>query len=247
MDVRELTTTEELLAASALLAGIWRPTDPMPYEMLRVIGHIGGYVSGAYDAGELIGVCAAFPTAGGGLHSHITGVTAPGRGTGMAIKLHQREWARERGMTSITWTFDPLVRRNAYFNLSKLGARAEEYVEDFYGEMPDELNAGDPSDRLVLVWALDARPVPSLATPDPETATALTDDPSGRPVECDVAGAKRLAVGTPSDIAALRAGHPPLALEWRRAQRAALGGALAAGYEVSGFTRSGHYLLEVVR
>jgi predicted GNAT superfamily acetyltransferase len=215
--------------------------------MLCVIRHIGGYVSGAYDAGELVGVCAAFPTAGGGLHSHITGVTVPGRGTGLAIKLHQREWARGRGMNAITWTFDPLVRRNAYFNLVKLAARAEEYVEDFYGEMPDELNAGDPSDRLIMVWDVDARTPPTVAAHGAETATALTDDPSGRPVECDVGRAKRLAVGTPADIAALRAGHPPLAREWRRAQRAALGGSLAAGYEVIGFTRSGHYLLEVVR
>ena len=48
-----------------------------------------------------------------------------------------------------------------------------------------------------------------------------------------------------SSIAALRLSEPDLALEWRRAQRAALGGALDAGYHVTAFTRSGHYLLEV--
>ncbi len=248
MDVRELTTTEELFAASALLAGIWRPTDPMPYELLRVVRHIGGYVAGAYDGDELLGVCAAFPTADGGLHSHIAGVTAPGRGVGYAIKLHQRAWARARGMSMITWTFDPLVRRNAYFNLAKLGARVEEYLEDFYGEMPDELNAGDPSDRLVLVWDLgESTAVRDLTAPDAGTVMALTDDPAGRPLECEARGAARLAVGTPTDIAALRAGDPAVAGEWRRAQRAALGGPLAAGYRVTGFTRSGHYILEDVR
>jgi predicted GNAT superfamily acetyltransferase len=256
MDVRELTTTEELRAASELLAGIWRPTDPMPYEMLRVLRHIGGYVSGTYDdTGTLVGACAAFPTADGGLHSHITGVMTRGRGMGLAIKLHQREWALAHGITRITWTFDPLVRRNAYFNLTKLAARAEEYLEDFYGEMPDELNAGDPSDRLLLVWDLASPAVAAVATgaapgapmPGPGTATALTADPSGRPVERAFGGAARLAVGTPADIAALRAGDPPLAGHWRRSQRSALGGALAAGYRITGFTRSGHYLLEVAR
>jgi predicted GNAT superfamily acetyltransferase len=276
MDVRELTTTAELHAASALLARIWRPTDPMPYEMLRVIRHIGGYVSGAFEADTLIGACAAFPTAAGGLHSHITGATAPGRGVGLAVKLHQRTWALDRGITRISWTFDPLVRRNAYFNLAKLAARAEEYLEDFYGEMPDELNAGDPSDRLLVVWDLRDPAVAAVAdgaagardavrdgaaegeaTSGDETTgdgppgrgvtVALTDDPSGRPVERDPAGADRLAIGTPADIAALRARDPLLAREWRRRQRAALGGALAAGYHVTGFTRSGHYLLEVAR
>jgi predicted GNAT superfamily acetyltransferase len=253
MDVRELTTTDDLRAASELLAGIWRPTDPMPYEMLRVLQHLGGYISGVYEGGTMVGACAAFPTADGRLHSHITGVSARGKGAGFAIKAHQREWALAHGVTAITWTFDPLVRRNAYFNLAKLAARAEEYLPDFYGEMPDELNAGDPSDRLLLTWDLETPEVAAAvqghppAEPAPPDATALTAGADGRPVEADPAGAARLAVGTPADIAVLRAGDPPLALDWRRAQRAALGGALAAGYRVTGFTRSGHYLLEVSR
>jgi predicted GNAT superfamily acetyltransferase len=253
MDVRELTTTDDLRAASELLAGIWRPTDPMPYEMMRVVRHIGGYVAGVYEGGTMVGACAAFPTAGGGLHSHITGVMARGKGAGFAIKQHQRAWALARGITTISWTYDPLVRRNAYFNLAKLGARAEEYLTDFYGEMPDELNAGDPSDRLLVSWDLDSPAVasaaegvpPPEATAGPGTVTALTPDPAGRPVEHPAADAERLAVGTPGDITALRIADPALAGAWRRAQRAALGGALGAGYRVTGFTRSGHYLLEV--
>jgi predicted GNAT superfamily acetyltransferase len=253
MDVRELTTAGDLRAASELLAGIWRPTDPMPFEMMRVLQHLGGYISGVYEGDTMIGACAAFPAADGSLHSHITGVATRGKGAGFAIKRHQREWALAHGISTITWTFDPLVRRNAYFNLAKLAARATEYLPDFYGEMPDELNAGDPSDRLLLSWDLDTPevaaavegtpPMPAEA-PAPEVM-ALTSGPDGRPVERDPEGAPRLAVGTPADIAALRTGDPPLALAWRRAQRAALGGALAAGYRVTGFTRSGHYLLEV--
>jgi predicted GNAT superfamily acetyltransferase len=251
MDVRELTATGDLWAASKLLAGIWPPTDPMPYEMLRVIQHLGGYISGAYDGATMIGACASFPAADGSLHSHITGVTVPGKGAGLAIKRHQRAWALDRGIRMITWTFDPLVRRNAYFNLAKLAARAEEYLPDFYGEMPDELNAGDPSDRLLLTWDLETPEVAAAvqghppAEPAPPDATALTAGADGRPVEADPVGAALLAVGTPADIAVLRADDPPLALDWRRAQRAALGEALAAGYRVTGFARSGHYLLEV--
>jgi predicted GNAT superfamily acetyltransferase len=253
MDVRELTTPDDLRAASELLAGIWKPTDPMPYEMLRVLQHLGGYISGVYDGGTLVGACAAFPTADGRLHSHITGVSAQGKGAGFAIKRHQRTWALAHGITAITWTFDPLVRRNAYFNIAKLAARAEEYLPDFYGEMPDELNAGDPSDRILLSWELDTPEVAAAVTgaspaePAPPDVTALTAGPDGRPVETDPAGAARLAVGTPEDIAALRTADPPLALAWRQAQRTALGGALSGGYRVTGFTRSGHYILEVAR
>lgn len=251
MDVRELITTDDMREASELLAGIWRPTDPVPYDLLVVLRHIGGYISGVYEGDTMIGACAAFPAADGSLHSHITGVTARGKGAGFAVKRHQREWALAHGVGTITWTFDPLVRRNAYFNLAKLAARAAEYLPDFYGEMPDELNAGDPSDRLLLIWDLDTPEVAAAVEGTPpasvpaEGFTTLTDGPDGRPVVRDAAGAPRLAIGTPPDIAALRREDPPLALEWRRAQRAALGGALAAGYQVTGFTRSGHYLLEV--
>jgi predicted GNAT superfamily acetyltransferase len=251
MDVRELTTTDDLRAASELFAGIWRPTDPMPYDLLVVLRHIGGYVSGVYDGGTMIGACAAFPAADGSLHSHITGVTARGKGAGFEVKRHQREWALAHDIPAITWTFDPLVRRNAYFNLTKLAARVADYLPDFYGEMPDELNAGDPSDRLLLAWDLDAPAVeaamagrPPVVASDPGFV-ALGCGPDGRPVTRNAVDEPRLAVGTPEDIAALRRSDPDLALEWRRAQRAALGGALAAGYQVTGFTRSGHYLLEV--
>ena len=253
MDVRELTTTDELRVASELLAGIWRPTDPMPYDLLVMLRHIGGYVSGVFDGGTMIGACAAFPAADGSLHSHITGVTARGKGAGFAVKRHQREWALAHGFPTITWTFDPLVRRNAYFNLAKLAARVVEYLPDFYGEMPDELNAGDPSDRLLLAWDLDSPAVAAAVEGRPPVVPAdacagfavLTCGPGGRPVVREAVDEPRLAVGTPEDIAALRLSEPDLALEWRRAQRAALGGALDAGYHVTAFTRSGHYLLEV--
>ncbi|WP_430866936.1 hypothetical protein [Demequina aurantiaca] len=93
---------------------------------------------------------------GTALHSHVAGVR-PGierPGVGRAMKLHQRAWCLDLGVTEVTWTFDPLVARNAHINLTRLGADFDEYLVDFYGVMTDGINAGQGSDRAVLRWHL---------------------------------------------------------------------------------------------
>ena len=71
----------------------------------------------------MVGASAGFFTAppDAVLHSHITGV-APGqhRGIGFPLKVHQQAWALACGVPEVVWTFDPLVARNAWFNLAKL-------------------------------------------------------------------------------------------------------------------------------
>ena len=74
---------------------------------------------------------------------------------GFALKLHQRAWCLDRGITLMEWTYDPLVARNAYFNLSKLGATVAEYLPDFYGVMGDGINRFDESDRILVHWPLE--------------------------------------------------------------------------------------------
>src|SRR4029453_7402172 len=94
-----------------------------------------------------------------------------GRNLGYAIKVHQRAWAIERGLETITWTFDPPIRRNAWFNLAKLGALPTEYLVDFYGPIGDLLNGSDESDRLYLTWRLGA----------PLAAAACEGEPAALP------------------------------------------------------------------
>src|SRR5215213_7578305 len=122
------------------------------------VAHAGNYVAGAFSGTRLVGASAGFFTAPPDpeLHSHITGVAPGGQhhGIGFALKVHQRAWALARGVRVVAWTFDPLVARNAWFNLAKLGARPTAYLEDFYGPMTDAINAGMASDRLLLAWAL---------------------------------------------------------------------------------------------
>lgn len=160
--IREPTDLVELARLCELFRGVWQedPSDPsMTVVVLHALAHTGNYVSAAYDGDTLVGGCVGFLSAVGGseLHSHIAGVagTARGRSVGFALKTHQRAWALARGLAQVSWTFDPLVRRNAYFNLAKLGARPRAYLVNFYGPMSDGINAGDDTDRLEAQWRLD--------------------------------------------------------------------------------------------
>ena len=229
LQIRLLRTSAEMRAVERVLQQIWGTSTPMAgVELLCAIAHSGGYVAAAYDHGNVVGASFGFLARHQGepaLHSHVTGIL-PGlqhSGLGRSVKLHQREWAAVRDIAWITWTFDPVVRRNAWFNIEVLGAHVSEYVVNFYGEMSDSINAHDESDRLVVAWPTD----PSVTRP---AATA---------------GASTVLVDTPVDIVFLRRTDPGEALEWRRRVRKELGERIDAGATVTGFTRAGQYVVEV--
>ncbi|MFF0203817.1 GNAT family N-acetyltransferase [Streptomyces sp. NPDC005017] len=253
-DIRTLHRVEDLEAVARLYAGIWG-TDPacppVSPEIMRALSHAGNYVAGAYEDGRLVGASVGFfgTPVGTTLHSHITGTLA-GRGVGLALKLHQRQWALARGLTRITWTYDPLIRRNAHFNLTKLGARPEEYLTDFYGAMDDAVNGGDPSDRVLAAWDLTA-PVP-VAAPGPARTGADTVpagaehgllDRAGLPVATHT-GASTVLIDLPEDIERLRRTDPSAARAWRLALRDVLGGLLAEGARVTAFHARRRYVVE---
>lgn len=254
--VRELTDLADLEAAVRLYATIWGRADnpPVTVELLRAFAKAGNYVAGAFDGTRLVGSCVGFfhAPAEDALHSHIAGVTreVAGRHVGFALKLHQRAWALLRGVSEIAWTFDPLVSRNAYFNLAKLAADPVEYLPNFYGPMLDRLNGADDSDRLLVRWRLrdpavvaacdgGRGPVP---LPVAGATIALGASAAGRPEPGPLEGAVAL-VAVPPDIAALRATDPGLAHAWRVAVREALTVLVADGGRVSGFDRSGWYVV----
>ena len=171
-----------------------------------------------------------------------------GRRVGFALKLHQRAWALEHGIETITWTFDPLVRRNAYFNLARLGARVDAYLVDFYGDMADGINAGQGSDRLLVRWPLRADDVAAaaagrLAEPDLPGVVLLEADDHGGPLPHSPPPAGTLLCWVPPDIEELRRRNPPLARDWRREVRAAFTATLADGGRVVGIRRPGWYVI----
>ena len=227
LEIRTLTTADEMATIVTVFQQVWGSVTPIVgVELLRAISHTGGYVAGAFESGNLIGASFGFLArhhGGEALHSHVTGIL-PGvqhSGVGRAMKNHQRAWAAERGIPWITWTFDPLVRRNAWFNIEVLHAEIADYLINFYGPMSDSINAQDDSDRLVVAWSTDDR---TKRPPPAPTAT-------------------RHEIATPDDIVVLRRTDPTLAAEWRVTVRDQLTELLDAGGVVSGFTRAGSYVV----
>ena len=236
MDIKALESMPEMHELAELFATIWgRPGEPpIDASTLKALSHSGNYVVGAYSGtrmvGGLIGWLGGRPRGDLYLHSHILGVLpdTEARGLGFDLKQHQRAWCIDRGVNSIEWTFDPLVRRNAYFNLVKLGADAVEYLVDFYGPMDDGINTGDESDRLLVRWNLHSERAAAAAAGGP-----LVAQPD--------AGA--LLVQVPEDIVAIRRGDHALARRWRQKVREGIGGAMSRGYRVIGFTPAFEYVL----
>jgi predicted GNAT superfamily acetyltransferase len=263
VEIRLLSDTADLAAADRLLAEIWAGDAKAGtlVHLMKALVHTDNYVAGAYTAGGgLIAASVAFAWGDAGhaaLHSHITGVqpAAQAAGVGYAIKLHQRAWSRQHSIARITWTFDPLVRRNAWFNLAKLGVHLLGYHTDFYGRMDDAVNAGDESDRCTVVWDLDRQPPgpgagAGLHAEDLEGALALlVAEPSGWPAVTDIGGqpdnwaGARLWCQIPADAVGLRTADPVLGRRWREALRTTMGRAVQSGHPVTGITADGRYLL----
>lgn len=247
--VREVTDLTELESLADLFAEIWGSDPgrvPVNADLLRALTKSGGYVAGAFDRSSLAGGCVAFfgPPAERSLHSHIAGVSERfrGRHIGFALKAHQRAWALRRGVAAISWTFDPLVRRNAYFNLARLGAQSVEYLPNFYGNMYDGINRGAESDRMLVRWGL-ANPRPGGGTLPTVATPVLVAGPDGKPVRLALPESGAISVAVPDDVESLRRLDPPTAASWRVALRDVLGGLMSRGAKVAGFDPGGWYVV----
>src|SRR5690348_16425027 len=219
----------DLHGVADLFSRVWDASlaPPMPPDIMRSLGHAGGRVHGASRGGQLVGASVAVfgPPADASCYSLIAGVSpeAASRGIGLALKLAQRAWALRAGAVSMSWTFDPLLRRNARFNISRLGAVGTEYLVDFYGEIADGVN--DPeTDRLAVTWDLRA-PLPSpaasagVAVPDTILAAGAGGEPAAATLPQAGIGPGLLRCWIPEDMLTIRRTNPALARRWRLAVR----------------------------
>jgi predicted GNAT superfamily acetyltransferase len=230
-----------------VMIATWGEHQLLPRELIRALQHSGNVPYGAFAGEELRGYVMGFlakDDVGWHVHSHMLAVRPDGRskGVGYALKLAQRAQTLDAGVSVVRWTYDPLLARNAHFNLDKLGAIADGFERNFYGEMDDVLNRGDRSDRFTVRWDLErpAAPVPSEA----RSIAVLTrsDETPPRPQRADdpppVDAGTVALVSVPQDYPALREADASLARAWRDATARAFEECLGAGMVALAFDRT---------
>jgi predicted GNAT superfamily acetyltransferase len=214
--IRHLTTAGELDACVALQHATWGRTfsEAVPRTILLIAGKLGGIVAGAFDGDRLVGFVFGLTGLRDGRLAHWSDMLAVDpacrdRGIGGQLKTFQREAMLALGVTEMYWTYDPLMARNAHFNINRLGAEVVEYVTDMYGKTGSALHGDVATDRFLVRWRL-TRSRPPAHVPGP-------DD-------------RRVVIPAAGDV---------VSLEWRDRTRAAFTTALAEGFRVAGFTRDG--------
>jgi predicted GNAT superfamily acetyltransferase len=199
-------------------------------NLLQAMVHSGSYLSGAFVENKIVGAAFAFPATNGGLHlhSHMTAVLDEYRdkGVGYALKIDQWSWAKRNNYSALSWTFDPLVRRNTKLNVVKLGVDISAYYPNFYGEMPDALNAGDESDRLMVSW--------STAIDAPKARELITHPKPGD-----------ILIEIPEDIVAIRSKDQSESMKWRRLVREQFLTAFEKNGKVVGFSTNNEYVVRI--
>lgn len=269
--IRILETPEEMSAVEDLQRLVWPGSDAeiLPGHILLTFAHNGGMVLGAYDEEKLVGLLVGFP----GLYnlpdgpqpkhcSHELGVHPDYQNAGIGFALKRAQWQmlRRQGLSLATWTYDPLLSRNAHLNITRLGAVCNTYLPNLYGSLRDGLNAGLDTDRFQVDWwintrrvsrRLGRRPRPGLelehyASAETQTLYQAFRTPAGllQPPESFTNPQEALAlIEIPTDFMTLKRQDFALARAWRLFSREVFTACFKQGYLVTDFIfdRSGDF------
>ena len=236
-------------------------SERVPVAILKVSQILGGVAAGAYDdEGELLGFVYGMTGLRSGKVVHWSDMLAVrpelrGSGLGMLLKAYQRKLVMERGVTTMFWTFDPLEARNAHLNLNKLGAVADEYVRDMYGQTDSPLHAGIGTDRFVPRWQLDAPAVVARFDGGPvDRGPERPRGAEGRGLGAAMVGAfarpvdpvtdletPLVRVAVPESIQDIKGESLDAAVEWREATRAVFEAYIGRGYVARALLRHAGY------
>lgn len=256
--IRILSAPEEMRALEDIQRQVWGGNDVeiVPAHLLLAAAHNGGLVIGAYinrgtvctethipPPADLVGFVFSFPgldfSAGKVIpkhQSHMLAVLPPYREKGIGFLLKRAQWqmVRHQGLTRICWTYDPLLSRNAYLNIAKLGAVCNTYLRDEYGVLRDDLNEGDSTDRFQVDWWVNSARVERRLSRRARQPLDLAHyleagieiinrshiDEQGHPIPGDppdlhALHSRLLLVEIPADYPRLRRENSALACQWR--------------------------------
>jgi predicted GNAT superfamily acetyltransferase len=257
-EIRKVDGSEPLQEFEELQDEVWPGShvDIVPAHMLLAAIHNGGLLLGAYHNNQLIGISFGFPGINNDKQgmllkfcSHFLGVHPNWRdaGVGFSLKCAQRQFVIEQRIDLVTWTYDPLISRNAYLNLSRLGTVCKTYLRSEYGPMRDKLNSGLESDRFQVDWWVNSARVEDRLKCKMENRLHLSDllsmgieilkmkyrrQPANNEAKYDQ---PMLAIEIPSEFQALKETDLLLAKDWRMITRVIFEKAFARGYLVTDF------------
>ncbi len=262
-NIRLLETPEEMTAVEELQRQVWpgSETEVVPAHMLITAIHGGGLALGAFENDKLVGFLFGFP----GIESlpdgprakhcsHMMGILESHRDSGLGFALKRAQWqmVRHQGLDHITWTYDPLLSRNAHLNIARLGAVCNTYLPSYYGNMRDGLNVGLPSDRFQVDWWIRTRRVErrlgkrsrgtlglaQFQQAETQFLYSPVTRPDGllqSPEHFSPPDGRLTLAEIPSDFLALKAADFSLARDWRFFSREVFETLFKAGYLVTDF------------
>jgi predicted GNAT superfamily acetyltransferase len=267
--IKVIETIQEMHRVEVLQRQVWQEaeTDIVPAHLMNSAVHNGGVLVGAYVdetlAGFVFGFSGFYSTPDGPRLKHYSsmlGVLPEFRNQGMGFALKRAQWqlVRHQGIDRITWTYDPLLSRNAWLNITRLGAVCSTYLRDFYGEMHDTLNQGLPSDRFDVDWWVNSHRVNRRLSRRRRNDISLVHYLAGgsqiinpaefatngwlQPVKNTFSPFGReqvfILVEIPADFQALKAADIGLAGQWRMHTRENFEHLFEAGYLVTDFVQS---------
>lgn len=212
--------------------------DLTPGSLFTVHAHMGGVVCAAFAVhSDLpVGFAYSFPALYKNKmvqHSHMLAIRPEHRQSGLAarLKIHQRNRAVAMGYDLMTWTFDPLLTKNARLNLGKLGARAVSYHPDWY-TIKGGIYAGLPADRFFVEWDLNNSVLEQPKTP-PSGEIALEANGSRAGIPNLELTSPVVLIESPREIDALKKTDLSAAQTWREAHRVVFPHYFGLGYVVT--------------
>ena len=246
--IRPLSSLEDCSDCVELQREVWgfEQGDIVPASLLHIVDYVGGIAAGAFDAsGSLLGFVFGIT----GIHdgelahwSHMLGVRESARnlGVGRRLKEHQRSELARLKVARIFWTFDPLMAKNAYFNLNRLGAKVVEYVPDMYGVTNSPMHFGLPTDRLVVCVTTAESQVSHPVVPLDHGLPVMTafPQPGDDVLVADGERPPAALIEMPPEIPDKKLRITDIASQWRLSLRENFQWALANGYSAKAVHRA---------